>query len=145
MTELYINEDMLGEEWNNWGYKMTMKLKEQENEGCMWAIDMLGNLARYTCTSNSFFEPYQYIAGNGQSICLNRESMITAILIVNDTEAETIDTIYVKTEFMQLVGITEHELEMIKSERENAKRLVELMKMDNPFLVTDMNRKKSYL
>lgn len=145
MTELYINEDMLGQEWNDWGYEMTIKLLEEENDACMWAIDLFGNLARYTNTSKKFFEPYQYIAGNGKSICINRDSMITALLTVNDTEAKTIDTIYGKTEFIQLVGITEQELEMIKSNTENAKLLIELMKKDNPFLVTDLNRTKSYL
>lgn len=145
MTELYINEEMFGSEWNNWGYEMTIKLNEQENENCMWAIDMMGNLARYTNTQERYFEPYQYIAGNAASICRNRESMITALLTVSDTEAEAIDTVYGRTEFIQLVGITEQELEAIKSDTENAKRLVELMKADNPYLVTDLNRTKSYL
>lgn len=144
MTELYANEDMLGEEWNNWGYEMTIKLKEVDNEACLWAIDMMGNLARYTNTSKRFFEPYQYIGGNGKSICLNRDSLITALIVVNDTEAESIDTIYGKTEFIQLVGITEEELEMIKADPSKAKKLIELMKNDDPFLVTDLTRKKSY-
>ena len=50
----------------------------ERNQG-MKAIDMLANLARYTFTQERFFEPFQYIAGNGKSICLNRDSMITAL------------------------------------------------------------------
>ena len=45
MTELYGNEEACGEEWNGWGYEMTIKLREDSNEECMWAIDMLSNLA----------------------------------------------------------------------------------------------------
>lgn len=145
MTELYVNEELFGSEWNNWGYEMTIKLKEDKNENCVWALDMLGNLARYTYTKQSYFEPFQYIAGNGKSICLNRDSMITALMTVYDTELEAVDSVYGKTEFIQLVGITQQELEAIKADRENAMNLVTLMKEDNPFLITDLNRTKSYL
>ena len=145
MTELYAEEDVLGGEWNKWGYEMTIKLAELDNEQCMWAIDMLSNLARYTYTQKRFFEPFQFIAGNGTSICRDRDSKITALMAVHDTEAETINTIYGKTEFIQLVGITEKELNKLKEDRRNAKILYELMKKDNLFLVTDLNRTKSYL
>lgn len=145
MTELYAEEDALGGEWNKWGYEMTIKLAELDNEQCMWAIDMLSNLARYTYTQKRFFEPFQFIAGDGTSICRDRDSKITAIIAVHDTEAEMINTIYGKTEFIQLVGITEKELNKLKEDRRNAKILYELMRKDNPFLVTDLNRTKSYL
>ncbi len=145
MTELYADEEALGGEWNNWGYEMTIKLAEAENDGCMWAIDVLSNLARYTYTEKRYFEPFQYIAGNGSSICLDRDSRITALMTVYDTEAEAVDTVYGKTEFIQLVGITERELDQLKADRENARVLYERMKRDNPFLVTDLNRMESYL
>lgn len=47
---------------------MTIKLREKEPEDCLWAINMLSNLARYTYTQNQFFLPNQYIAGNGTSL-----------------------------------------------------------------------------
>lgn len=145
MTELYANEKALGGEWNNWGYEMTIKLAESEDEQCMWAIDVLGNLARYTYTQNRFFEPFQFIAGDGTSIRRDYDSQITALMTVYDTEAEAADTIYGKTEFIQLVGITEHELERLKEDSQNAKRLYDLMKADNPYLVIDLKRVHSYL
>ena len=145
MTELYADEKALGGEWNRWGYELTIKLSESDNEECMWAIDMLSNLARYTYTQERYFEPFQYIAGDGTSICRGKDSKITALMVVNDTEAESIETIYGKTEFIQLVGITENELNALKADRKNAKRLYDLMKKDNPFLVTDLERTESYL
>ena len=48
MTELYCEPDAFGGEYSRWGYEMTMKLKEDTPENCMWAINMLSNLARYT-------------------------------------------------------------------------------------------------
>lgn len=145
MTELYVNKEALGGEWNKWGYEMTIKLAESDNAQCMWAIDVLSNLARYTYTQKRFFEPFQYIAGNGSSICRDRSSLITSFFTVSDTEAAPVDTVYGKTEFIQLVGITERELTLLKADRKNARRLYEAMRGDNPFLVTDLSRGFSYL
>ncbi|EGD46157.1 Suppressor of fused domain [Ruminiclostridium papyrosolvens DSM 2782] len=145
MTELYTDEESFGGEWSRWGYEMTIKLKEDSNEDCMWAINMLSNLARYTYTKKRFFEPMQFVAGNGTSLHIGVESAITALFIVNDTESEGIDTVHGRVEFMQLVGITQRELEVLKEDHAQAGVLVENMKKENPYLVTDMKREKSYL
>lgn len=145
MTELYANEEFFGGKWNKWGYEMTIKLAEKDTQDCMWAIDMLSNLARYTFEEERFFEPFQFISGNGKSICLDRDSKITALMTIEDTQAKGLDTIYGRTDFIQLVGITEQELDKLKEDRENAKKLYELMKMDNPNFVLDLNRTKSYI
>ncbi|WP_331683436.1 hypothetical protein [Enterocloster citroniae] len=44
---------------------------------------MLCNLARYTYTCQHFFEPLQYIAGNGTSIHVGTDSAISALLTVS--------------------------------------------------------------
>jgi hypothetical protein len=145
MTELYTNEESFGGEWSCWGYEMTIKLRESSNEDCMWAIDMLSNLARYTYTREKFFEPLQFIAGNGTSLHIGVESEITALLAVNDTEAKGIDTVHGRVDFIQLIGITQRELEILKEDCTKARVLVENIKIDNPYLVTDMKRRKCYL
>ena len=146
MTVLYGDEEAFGGEWNGWGYEMTMKLKEKDTESCMCAIDMMSNLARYTYKTGRFFEPNQYVKGSGTSLHIGTDSLITALLLVNDTEAEPQTSVYGKTEFIQLVGITESEIQAIIDDRNNIPRLIELMKADgNEDLVTDMNRNKSYL
>ena len=146
MTVLYGDEEAFGGEWNGWGYEMTMKLKEKDTESCMWAIDMMSNLARYTYKTGRFFEPNQYVKGSGTSLHIGTDSLITALLLVNDTEAEPQTSVYGKTEFIQLVGITESEIQAIIDDRNNIPRLIELMKADgNEDLVTDMSRNKSYL
>ncbi len=145
MTELYTSEESFDGEWSGWGYEMTIKLKEDLTEDCLWAINMLSNLARYTYTRKRFFEPLQFVAGNGTSLHIGVESAITALLVVNDTEASGIDTVHGRVEFMQLVGITQQELEMIKEDHTQSRILVEKMKVDNPYLVTDMKRTNSYI
>lgn len=146
MTVLYGDEDAFGGEWNGWGYEMTMKLKEKNSENCMWAIDMMSNLARYTYQTKRFFEPNQYVKGNGTSLHIGSDSLITALLLVKDTEAESQISVYGKAEFIQLVGITESEMQAIIENKNNVPKLIELMKADgNQDLVTDMRRTKSYL
>lgn len=146
MTVLYIDEDAFGGEWNGCGYEMTIKLKEQDSESCMWAVDMMSNLARYTYETKRFFEPNQYVKGNGTSLHIGSDSLITALLLVNDTETEPQMSVYGKTEFIQLVGITESEIQAIIEDKNNIPKLIELMKADgNEDLVTDMKRSKAYL
>lgn len=146
MTILYADQEAFGGEWNGWGYEMTMKLKESDTQSCLWAIDMMSNLARYTYKTERFFEDRQYVKGNGTSLHVGVDSQITALLIVNDTEVKTQDTVYGKTEFLQLVGITESEFQAILEDRDNIDKLIALMKADgNEELVTDMERTKSYL
>ena len=145
MTVLYGDEEAFGGEWNGWGYEMTIKLKEKDTSNCMWAIDMLSNLARYTYKTQRFFQPNQFIRGNGSSLHIGSDSLITALLLVNDTEAEPQMSVYGKTEFIQLVGITEAELQAVMKDRNNIPVLLRRMKEDgNADLVTDMKRQKSY-
>ena len=125
---------------------MTMKLCEENSRDCIWAMDMMSNLARYTYTTGRFFRSGQYVSGNGTSLHTGTESMITALLLVNDTELQPQMSVYGKTEFIQLVGITQQELQAIKMDKNNISLLIQNMKADgNPDLVTDMNRTKSYL
>ena len=146
MTVLYGDEEAFGGEWNGWGYEMTIKLKEPDTESCKWAISMLSNLARYTYTTERFFEPNQFVKGNGTSLHIGVESKITDLLLVRDTELETQTSVYGKTEFIQLVGITQSEMNAIIEDPDNIDKLIALMKADgNEDLVTDMNRTKSYL
>lgn len=145
MSELYADEEALENEYSKWGYEMTIKLSVATTQECMWAISMMGNLARYTFTQERWFEPLQFIAGDGSSINQDIESAITALLVVEDTEVTGVSTIHGKLDFMQLVGITEQELQIIKADPSKASLLVERMKEDNPMLVTDLTRTKSYL
>ena len=64
----------------------------------------------------------------------------------HDTEVKPQMSVYGKTEFIQLVGITKSELKAIIENHENIPKLINLMKADgNTDLVTDMGRTKSYL
>ena len=76
---------------------------------------------------------------------MGTDSAITALITTPDTEAVPQDSVYGKTEFIQLVGITEQEFKNIQGKTANIELLLERMRQDNPDLVTDMTRTKSYL
>ena len=148
MSELYADESRLGGQYSKWGYEMTVKLADTAPQDCIWAMNMMGNLARYTFQSERWFEPGQYVgsAKDPQSINLGKpESKITSLLITNDTEIPTKQTIYGELAFLQLVGITTHELQTIMQDRSLVPVLLENLKKDYPDLQIDLNRTKEYI
>lgn len=148
MSELYYDEDSFGGEYSKWGYEMTIKLKDTEPNNCVWAMNMMSNLARYTFQSERWFEPGQYVgnANDPQSINLGKpDSKITALLITSDTEVQGRDTIYGRLDFVQLVGITTDEFMKVRENKELVPVLLENLKADYPDLETDMDRTKSYI
>lgn len=148
MSELYAEEEKFGGEFSKWGYEMTIKLKDTEPKDCVWAMNMMGNLARYTFTSERWFEPGQYVgsAQNPSSINLSQpDSAITSLLITEDTEINGRQTIYGELLFLQLVGITTNEFIKVKEDRSLVPVLLERLRADYPDLETDMNRTKDYI
>ncbi len=146
MSELYAEPEKFGGQWSKWGYEMTMKLREPDAESCIWALNMMGNLARYTFQTERYFEADQYIAGKDPApIKIGSDTLLTGLLIVPDTEAKGQDTVYGRMEFLQLVGVTEEEVQAVRADRSNLARIIANMKQDNPDLVTDLSRTKSYL
>lgn len=148
MSELYAEEDRLGKDFSKWGYEMTIKLKNEAPENSVWAMNMLGNLARYTFQNERWFEAGQYVGSSKapQSINLGKpDSKITSLLITNDTEVKGRQTIYGELAFLQLVGITTDELKAVIKDNSLVPILLAHLKADYPDLETDMNRTKSYL
>lgn len=140
LSELYAEPAAFGGEWSRWGYEMTFKLRAREPADCLWAVNMLDNLARYTCTTRSFFEPWQYIAGGGP-ICQGSSTALTSLITVPDTEARGRDTLFGRLEFIQLVGITQAEFDAIGGSTENLRALARRLRELSPDWVTDLDRK----
>lgn len=145
MSSLYADPEHLGGEFSGWGYEMTFKLPDNGDDDHIWAMNMLGNLARYTYTQQRWFEPMQYVAGDGSPIKVGADSLISSLLIVEDTEAAGIDTLHGRVDFLQLVGITWQECQAVMADREKLPVLLAAMKSDNPLLITDLGRTKQYL
>lgn len=140
MTQLYSDEKNFGKEWSGWGYEMTFKLKAKDTAQCQWALNMLSNLARYTYQKERFFESFQYMGGNGTSLQIGEPSEITALMFIEDIQAKGVDTPHGRVDFIQLVGITTHEANAILDGTTTTKELAEQLQLNNPFMVTDMQR-----
>jgi len=57
MSVLYIDEESFGGELSGWGHGMTMKVHAAGPDECMWAVNSLSNLGRYTYATKRWFEP----------------------------------------------------------------------------------------
>ena len=105
--------------------------------------------AQYQFVYNPLPHQRRPVIGNadriGRHTDIGTDSAITALITVNDTSAQTLDTVHGQVEFIQFVGITETELNKIREDLDNLPILIGNMKKENPELITDMKRKKSYL
>jgi hypothetical protein len=144
MSELYYNEEKAGGEFSKWGFEFTFRLtpfKDDENDP-IWAINVMNNLARYVFSSGKWFEENHFIPANGP-IRLNTDTQITGFIFALDPELGKIETPHGELSFLQLVGITDTEVEQLKKSPTvgAVHELIENLKKDNPLLITDLNRK----
>jgi len=144
MSELYYNEEKAGGEFSKWGFEFTFRLapfNEDQNDP-IWAIQVMNNLARYVFSSGKWFEENHFIPANGP-IRLDTETEITGFVFALDPELGKIDTPHGEVSFLQLVGITNTEVEQLKKSPTMGavQELIEKLKKDNPLLITDLNRK----
>ena len=144
MSELYYNEDALKQDFSKWGFELTFRIKpfEEDTDEPLWIVGLMNNLARYVFQSGSWFEENQYIPANGP-IRLNTDTEIVGLVFTLDPELGKINTPHGEVSFLQMVGITQTELAYLKanSTQEEVEKLINRLKIDNPLLVTDLNRK----
>lgn len=139
MSELYYAPDKADKEFSNWGFEFTMRIKSKEgDEDPKWVVGLMNNLARYVFQSGNWFEDYHYIPANGP-IKLESTTDKVGILFISDPELGNIDTPHGKVTFLQLIGITEQELERLKKSPEEGPLLIEEIRINNPLFITDLN------
>ena len=135
----------LSELYPSMGYELTLKVRESYAETGTWALDLLAQLARYTFETGNYFEPGAYIPGDGSSLHPELNSAITALAIVSDTTAAPIETVHGRVAFLQLVGLTQPELDTVTRDPDALTGILERMRADDPELVLDMRRTRSYI
>ncbi|MCI5763501.1 suppressor of fused domain protein [Actinobacillus porcinus] len=154
MSELYFEPECAGKEYSKWGFEFTFRLKVVEEDSeynnsphePIWAINVMQNFARYVFDTSKYFDTYHFIPCNS-SIRVNTETKIVGIAFVPDPQLEKIDTPHGEVTFLQMVGLTEEELQWlwIDPTKTRCKKLVDLMQKDNPLLITDLSRQHSYI
>lgn len=144
MSELYYDEEKAGGEFSKWGFEFSFRLvpfKDDQNDP-IWAIQVMNNLARYVFSSGKWFEENHFVPANGP-IRLDTETEITGFVFTLDPELGKIQTPHGEVSFLQMVGITNAEVEQLKLNptTDAVKELIDRLKVDNPLLITDLNRK----
>ena len=144
MSELYYDEEKAGDEFSKWGFEFTFRLvpfQDDQNDP-IWAIQVMNNLARYVFSSGKWFEENHFVPANGP-IRLDTETEITGFVFTLDPELGKIQTPHGEVSFLQMVGITNAEVELLKINptTDAVKELIDRLKIDNPLLITDLNRK----
>jgi suppressor of fused len=118
-----------------WGFELTFRIEEQEPP--LWAADLLVSLAGYVWTSGHPFAEGHNVDLRGP-IRLDSTTRITAAMIVEDPVLRSLDGPLGPVQFLQVVGLTEGELELCRAWTTDGVR--DLLARSDPFLVTRLDR-----
>lgn len=140
-SNLYYDEEHVGEKFSKWGFELTFRLKPYhlDDKGPTWVYGLMQNIARYVFNSKNWFEPYHYMPANGQ-IRLSCDTKLTGIAFLLDPDLGKISTPHGEVQFLQMFGITDEEIDLLKSEKIDVNELVEKHSKSNPMLITDLER-----
>jgi hypothetical protein len=141
-SSLYYDEEAAGGEYSRFGFEMTFRLACElpPHEEPLWVCSLLQNLARYVFESGKWFAQYHWIPANGP-IRMDYSTDIVGLAFLNDPVLEPVDSPHGRVEFIQAFGITQSELDLLKSRKHTAEELIESHRKTNPLLVTDLGRK----
>jgi hypothetical protein len=139
LSELYTKESQ-DSGISGYGFEFTFRLlrADDETEPPMWALNFLQNLARYVFHTGKVFAPGHRIPANGP-IAQGQETEIHAATFVEDPQLGTIDTPHGRLQFLQIVGITNNELQFMQ--QNGSDEVLKLLAEVSPLLITDLNRK----
>jgi suppressor of fused len=138
-TELYEKESQ-DPAVSGYGFELTFRLACADGDEAppVWPMSLLQNLARYVFQTGNVFAAGHHLSLNGP-IALDESTDITAVLFVADPEVPAAQSPNGSLDFLQLVGITDDELQAAASW--NSERFAELMARANPLLVTELSRR----
>ncbi len=137
MSELYGKESD-DPEVSGWGFEFTLRLRRHdEAEPPGWALSFLNNLARYVFQTGNIFDVGDHMDLNGP-IALGNDTNIRAIAFQADPRLGTIHTPHGRITFLQVVGLTMDEFEVVQDW--DAEKVLLLLAQRDPLLLTDVRR-----
>lgn len=140
LSELYEKESE-NKEVSGWGMEFTFKLKKanyaDEEAQIRCIVGILQDLAKLTMEEGELFQPFEYIY-TGQTTGFDAEgtSALTGFITVPEPMAESIDTPNGSVSFVELIGVTDAELQGIMENQLRVRELYEKLGTD----VTDYTR-----
>lgn len=143
-SSLYYNEEAVGGEFSQYGFELTFRLaieSDEQNEQ-KWVCGLMQNLAKYVFSSGKWFSEYLWLPANGP-IHAGFDTDIVGLAFAKDSELTPIDTPHGKVEFIQMFGITQNELDLLKNGEKTCQQLLLAHQQENPLLITDLSRKSA--
>jgi len=116
-SELYAKESSDADA-SGYGFELTFRLAAEagENAGStppVWPMNLLQNLARYVFGSGNVFEDGHHLNANGP-IALETGTRLCHLAFIADPQLPARDTANGHLQFLQLVGLTDEEMEAVK-------------------------------
>ncbi|WP_128835758.1 suppressor of fused domain protein [Streptococcus sp. DD11] len=116
LSELYekVSQDT---DYSGYGFEFTLRLKKgdyQPNDEFINIVTIFQDFARRTFETGEVYQPFEYIY-TGQMLGFDSEqaSALTGFITVPDPEAQVLETAHGLVEFVELVGVTDAELQQI--------------------------------
>ncbi len=143
-SELYEKE-FEDKEISGYGFELTFRLKKDNYENleseikCICGI--LQTIGRMSYTNGDVFKAYEYIyTGQKSGIDSKGQSNITGFITIPDVKAQTIHPKNGKVDFVELIGVTDNELQRIINKEITVANLYTSLSSD----ITDYNRQSKY-
>lgn len=141
---LYYEEEAVGQEYSGYGFEMTFRLASElpPPEQPVWVCGLLQNLARYVFNTNKVFDAGHWIPANGP-IRASAKTDIVGLAFAVDPVLKSIDSPHGRIDFIQAFGITQSELDVLKSKKRSCEEILEEHLSRNPLLITDLARRNA--
>jgi suppressor of fused len=137
LSELYDKESDF-DEVSGFGIELTFKLQcGNEKTPPVWVKHFLENLAKYVFESGESFNEYDCLDAKGV-ICQDVPTKLTALAFVQDQLLGNIDTQNGSLVFLQVIGLTNKELEIFSGD--NYQQWLQKFLQQYPNGVTDLAR-----
>lgn len=139
LTELYGKESQNPAE-TGFGFELTFRLacRPEEKEPPIWVMELLNRLASYVFETGNVFDAGHHMLLS-DPIAGQENTDLKSYMFTRDSELGELNTPHGHMQFLQLVGITIDEEELITDW--NSDGLLEILSDGNPLLVTDLKRK----
>jgi len=142
-SSLYYDEESVGRDYSQFGFEMTFRLAcpnpTPPDREFAWVCNFFENLARYVFDTKKSFAAGHWIPANGP-IRTESETQIVGLVFTEDPLLAPIATPHGRVDFVQGFGVTQEQINALKSKATTVDAIIELHRRTNPLLVTDLRR-----
>ncbi|KIS40399.1 suppressor of fused domain protein [Stenotrophomonas maltophilia] len=140
-SELYAKESSDADA-SGYGFELTFRLAAEAGEHAgstppVWPMNLLQNLARYVFGSGNVFEDGHHLNANGP-IALETGTRLCHLAFIADPQLPARDTANGHLQFLQLVGLTDEEMEAVK--RWSTRGVLQALQPAMPLWISDLHR-----